>query len=98
MRRAGIFGALFPLVVADLPRGTGHFNASQGAITTALGLGAALSTAVAGLLVVKLGYGAAFLFLGAASALDAALFWAGMPETLARPGPSHPPLAEAQAA
>jgi MFS family permease len=31
---AGIFGALFPLVVADLTRGTGHFNVSQGAIAT----------------------------------------------------------------
>jgi MFS family permease len=26
---AGIFGALFPLVVADLTQGTGHFNVSQ---------------------------------------------------------------------
>ena len=34
---AGIFGALFPLVVADLTRGTGHFNVSQGAIATAMG-------------------------------------------------------------
>ena len=42
---AGIFGALFPLVVADLTRGTGHFNVSQGAIATAAGLGGALSTA-----------------------------------------------------
>ena len=40
---AGIFGALFPLVVADLTRGTGHFNVSQGAIATAAGLGGALS-------------------------------------------------------
>ena len=32
---AGIFGALFPLVVADLTRGTGHFNIGQGAIATA---------------------------------------------------------------
>ena len=39
---AGIFGALFPLVVADLTRGTGHFNVSQGAIATAAGLGGAL--------------------------------------------------------
>ena len=37
---AGIFGALFPLVVADLTRGTGHFNVSQGAIATAAGLAA----------------------------------------------------------
>ena len=48
---AGIFGALFPLVVADLTRGTGHFNISQGAIATAAGLGGALSTAAAGLIV-----------------------------------------------
>ena len=44
---AGIFGALFPLVVADLTRGTGHFNVSQGAIATAAGLGGALSAAAA---------------------------------------------------
>ena len=62
---AGIFGALFPLVVADLTRGTGHFNISQGAIATAAGLGGALSTAAAGLIVVKAGYSAAFLFLAA---------------------------------
>ena len=53
---AGIFGALFPLVVADLTRGTGRFNVSQGAIATAQGIGAALSTAVAGLIVVGAGY------------------------------------------
>ena len=62
---AGIFGALFPLVVADLTRGTGRFNVSQGAITTALGIGAALSTTFAGVIVVKAGYSAAFLFLAA---------------------------------
>ena len=60
---AGIFGALFPLVVADLTRGTGHFNVSQGAIATAAGLGGALSAAAAGFIVVAAGYSAAFLFL-----------------------------------
>ncbi len=35
---AGIFGALFPLVVADLTRGTGRFNISQGAVGTMQGI------------------------------------------------------------
>ena len=78
---AGIFGALFPLVVANLTRGTGHFNVSQGAIATAQGLGAALSNGVAGLIVVKAGYSAAFLFLSAIAAIGLALFWTAMPET-----------------
>jgi MFS family permease len=81
---AGIFGALFPLVVADLTRGTGHFNISQGAIATAAGLGGALSTAAAGLIVVKAGYSAAFLFLAAIAAAGMIGFVAMMPETLQR--------------
>ena len=79
---AGIFGALFPLVVADLTRGTGHFNVSQGAIATAAGLGGALSTAAAGLIVVNAGYSAAFLFLAAVAAAGLIGFATMMPETL----------------
>jgi MFS family permease len=78
---AGIFGALFPLVVADLTRGTGHFNISQGAIATAAGLGGALSTAAAGLIVVHAGYSAAFLVLAGIAGLGLLLFLALMPET-----------------
>jgi hypothetical protein len=78
---AAIFGALFPLVVADLTHGTGHFNVSQGAIATAAGLGAALSAAVAGFIVVGAGYGAAFLALSAVAAVGLGLFVAMMPET-----------------
>nr|WP_210313739.1 MFS transporter [Rhodopseudomonas rhenobacensis] len=80
---AGIFGALFPLVVADLTRGTGHFNISQGAIATAAGLGGALSSAAAGMIVVAAGYSAAFLFLAAVAVAGAALalFLIAMPET-----------------
>jgi MFS family permease len=79
---AGIFGALFPLVVADLTRGTGHFNISQGAIATAAGLGGALSTAVAGLIIVKAGYSAAFLSLAAVAGAGLIGFCIMMPETL----------------
>jgi MFS family permease len=81
---AGIFGALFPLVVADLTRGTGHFNISQGAIATAAGLGGALSTTAAGLIIVKAGYSAAFLFLAAVAGAGLIGFATMMPETLRR--------------
>ena len=79
---AGIFGALFPLVVADLTRGTGHFNISQGAIANAAGLGGALSPAVAGFIIVKAGYSAAFLFLAGVAGAGLIGFCAMMPETL----------------
>ncbi|CAO3434101.1 MFS transporter [Azospirillum doebereinerae] len=78
---AGVFGALFPVVVADLTRGTGRFNVSQGAIGTMQGVGAALSTAVAGFVVVHAGYSAAFLGLAAVAGVAFALFALAMPET-----------------
>ena len=90
---AGIFGALFPLVVADLTRGTGHFNVSQGAIATAAGIGAALSTTAAGLIIVAAGYGAAFLFLAGVAGIGLALFVVAMPETAPHAsGKTHDPL------
>lgn len=76
---AGIFGALFPVVVADLTRGTGRFNVSQGAIATAQGIGAALSTTVAGVIQVRGGYAAAFLVLSTIALAGAALFALAMP-------------------
>ncbi|MCC8959049.1 MFS transporter, partial [Bradyrhizobium sp. Pear77] len=82
---AGIFGALFPLVVADLTHGTGHFNISQGAIATATGIGGALSTAVAGFIIVHAGYSAAFLFLAAVACAGLIGYCALMPETLRTP-------------
>jgi MFS family permease len=71
---AGIFGAIYPVIVADLMRNTGRFNVAQGVIITALGIGAALSTTLAGLVVVKAGYSAAFLTLGAIAAIGFIVF------------------------
>jgi len=45
---AGIFGALTPLVIADIMRGTGRYNLAQGAIATVQGIGASISGALAG--------------------------------------------------
>jgi MFS family permease len=78
---AGIYGAIFPIIVADLMRGTGRFNVAQGAIITAQGVGAALSTTVAGFVVVSLGYSAAFLTLAGIAGGGLLLFWLAMPET-----------------
>lgn len=78
---AGVFGALFPVVVADLTRGTGRFNVSQGAISTAHGVGASFSTALAGFVVVGTGYSVAFLCLAGVAVAGLALYWYAMPET-----------------
>jgi MFS family permease len=90
---AGIFGALFPVVVADLTRGTGRFNVSQGAIATAQGLGAAASASLAGGIIVGFGYAAAFLSLGAIAAAGFLGYLFLMPETresATRPDPLEP--------
>lgn len=78
---AGIFGAIFPVVVADLMRNTGRFNVAQGAVMTAQSIGAALSTTLAGSVVVGAGYSAAFITLGAVAAIGAMICLLALPET-----------------
>jgi MFS family permease len=97
---AGIFGALFPLVVKDLTQGTGRFNVSLGALSTVFGLGAALSNGLAGLVVQQAGYSVAFLTLAAIAGTAFVLLLVAMPETLQRSpadtnlnnDPAPPPL------
>lgn len=89
---AGLFGALFPIMVKDLTQGTGHFNISLGALTTVFGLGAALSNGLAGFVVQGAGYSAAFLTLAGIAGLAVAVLWAGVPETLrGEPGVENAP-------
>jgi MFS family permease len=78
---AGIFGALAPLVIADVMRGTGRFNLAQGAVATAQGIGASLSGLAAGEMVDHFGYGTAFLALAAVALLALMVFALWMPET-----------------
>lgn len=89
---AGIFGALFPVVVKDLTQGTGHFNVSLGAISTVFGLGAALSNGLAGGVVQEAGYSAAFLTLAGVAAVALVLLLVAMPETLPLRGDNFRPL------
>jgi MFS family permease len=78
---AGIFGALFFLVIADLTRGSGHYNLALGLSGACWGVGAALSNGVAGLVVDAAGYSAAFLFLAGFAIIAFLTFWLGVPET-----------------
>ena len=87
---AGIFGALTPLVVADIMRGTGRYNLALGAIGTMVGIGASLSGLGAGVIVDHFGYSATFLTLGAAALVAVIVFALGMPET-AEPETASPP-------
>jgi predicted MFS family arabinose efflux permease len=78
---AGIFGVVSVLVIADLTRGTGRFNLTLGAISTAVGIGAALSQVIAGSIVHRVGAHAGFIFLAAVAAAAFAILYFVMPET-----------------
>lgn len=78
---AAIFGVVSVLVIADLTRGTGRFNLTLGAVTMAVGIGAAMSQLVAGTLVVHAGSSVGFLVLAGIAAVGCALFALAMPET-----------------
>jgi len=79
---AGIYGAIVPLIVADLTRGTGRLNFAQGFVATTMGLGASLSPLVAGLAHDDLGgYRSAWLTLAAIAAVGLCAFTLLMPET-----------------
>jgi MFS family permease len=65
-------------------RGTGHFNLAQGGLATCVGLGAALSTTLGGVLVKRFSYNVSFVGLGAVAAVAFVLLLIGVPETLPR--------------
>jgi len=78
---AAIFGVVSVLVIADLTRGSGRFNFTQGVVATATGLGASLSNGITGFIVQRAGFNAAFLFLAGVAAFALGIFWFFMPET-----------------
>ena len=78
---AGIYGALTPLVVADIMRGTGRYNLVLGAMATMQGIGASLSGLASGVIVDHFGYSAGFLTLGTAALVALIVFAVAMPET-----------------
>jgi predicted MFS family arabinose efflux permease len=82
---AAVFSVMIPLIVADVAFGSGHFNLAQGIVGTATGIGASLSTVLAGYAADHFGSSVAFMGLAAIGAMALVMVWAVMPET--RPAP-----------
>jgi MFS family permease len=78
---AAVFAVMVPLVVADLTRGTGHFNLGQGILGTATGIGASMSTTLAGYITDRFGSSWAFVALAAIAVVGLTTLWRLMPET-----------------
>ena len=78
---AAVFAVMIPLIVADVAFGSGHFNLAQGIVGTATGIGASLSTLMAGYVSDTFGSSVAFLGLAGAAALGLATIALIMPET-----------------
>jgi MFS family permease len=78
---AAVFAVMIPLIVADVAFGSGHFNLAQGIVGTATGIGASLSTLMAGYVSDTFGSSVAFLGLAGAAVLGLATIALIMPET-----------------
>ncbi len=90
---ASVFSVMVPLTVADLTRGTGRFNLTQGVVGTMMGVGASLSPTFAGYMSDTFGSPIAFLGLACIALIGLATVWLLMPET--RP-PARSPLLNRQ--
>jgi MFS family permease len=78
---SGIFGVLASVIVADLTKGTGHYNVTRGLIITAAGIGAALSNVLAGWIVQAAGYNAGFIALAMIAFIGLLICYFSLPET-----------------
>jgi predicted MFS family arabinose efflux permease len=78
---AAVLGVLVPLIIADLTRNTGRFNLAQGIVGCAMGLGASISTTVAGFLADRFSTYIAFIGLDVVAAVGMLTVWLAMPET-----------------
>ena len=70
---AAIFGIMFALVVADITRDTGRFNLALGIVGSAVGIGASISTTLAGYVFDHFGHATTFLGMAAVAAAGMAL-------------------------
>jgi predicted MFS family arabinose efflux permease len=78
---AAVFAVMVPLIVADVAFGSGHFNLAQGVVGTATGIGASLSTVLAGYVSDKFGSSIAFAGLAGVAVLGFVMIVLLMPET-----------------
>jgi MFS family permease len=77
----GISGVITVLIVADLAKGTGRFNALGGMMQSGLGIGAFLGNLLAGMAAKRLGFPPVFCGLAAVALLGLVLLLVAMPET-----------------
>ena len=89
---AAIMGVVLPLVIADLTRGTGRFNLALGIAGTAVGIGAALSTTLAGYAADHFGSSVTFYALASIAGSGLATVWLLLGET--RPRMERPSTGE----
>ncbi len=80
-----IFLVVSTLVIADRTSGTGRLNVALGGLAMAVGVGAALSTVVAGSIAQRAGFAVSFLALGAIALLAFLTMLIFVPETLKTP-------------
>jgi MFS family permease len=73
---AATLGVMVPLIIADASRGTGHFSLAQGFVGSAIGIGAALSTTMAGYVSDHFGSATTFLTLAGIAATGFAFVFA----------------------
>jgi len=78
---AAVFAVMVPLIIADITLGTGHFSLALGLVGTATGIGASISTALAGYISDHYGSSMAFFALATVATVGLALAYALMPET-----------------
>ena len=76
-----VLAVLVPLIIADLSGNTGHFNLAQGAVGSAVGVGASISTTLAGYVSDRFDSATAFLMMAGFGLLELAAVWLAMPET-----------------
>jgi MFS family permease len=81
---AAVLSVMVPLIVADVAFGSGHFNLAQGVVGTATGIGASLSTVLAGYVSDRFGSGMAFTGLACIAGLGLVMILSFMPETRRR--------------
>jgi len=78
---AASLGVLVPLIIADVTRGSGHFNFAQGLIGAAVGIGASFSTTLAGFIADTSGAPITFLLLSCVGVMGLVFVFAVVPET-----------------
>jgi MFS family permease len=81
---AAVLGVTIPLIVADIMRGTGRFNLGLGIVGSAVGIGAAVSTTIAGYVADHFGSSIAFCGLAMIALCGFVPIWL-LPETRQQP-------------